>query len=258
MRISIVTLNLYGVPFSHLSTRLNKICNTINRFDVDFISLQQVHTYDVVWQLKRRLPVFKYVSFKPSLLGPQAGLVILSKRPLYDEKLFQFNQANRIFGINVKGALAAQTSTGLAICNTHLSANLEGDWSDTSKYYSMHKEQLTKLGNVIKDYAAHTPIIIAGDFNIAGDSNVFQGFVREVGLKDAFAGDFRPTFHKEFLPSGEPGRRIDQILVTEGSVIKTLQLFDELISFRGVKLAYLSDHMGLYASIEIQLRSMKP
>jgi endonuclease/exonuclease/phosphatase family metal-dependent hydrolase len=235
---------------------LDRICQIINSTDTDIVNLQQVHSYDVLLNLKKRLPNFKYIVFIPALLGPQAGLAVFSRYPFVKNEFMSFNKASRVIGLNTKGVLVATLKNGAILINVHLSANTEGDWSNKSKFYPMHETELLELREIINSKSQETPILLSGDFNIAGDSELFQRFIAETGLNDSLKGDLRPTFHKEFLPAGEPGRRIDQILTT-GRTVETIRLFDEIVSFRGVKMVYLSDHIGLYASIDIASPSMK-
>jgi len=232
----------------------------MSELEPDIINLQQVHTYRALHQLTRRLPSSYYVTYKPSLLGPKAGLVILSQSKPLQSEFCQVNRASRLLGVNVKGVLLVEMA-GLSLCNVHLSANTEGNWSEESvRFYGMHKSQLTKLNNFITTFAKQ-PVIITGDFNVPADSELFESFIAASHLQDAFAKDFKPTFHKEFLPPGEPGRRIDHVLFIDpnkqAKAVKKMRLFDELVPIGGTKLAYLSDHSGLYASIEIALPSMK-
>jgi len=254
MRYKIATLNLYGVPFSSLTARLRRIVEITDMLKVDIFTLQQVHSYDVVWRIKRALPQYKYIYFRPALLGPVAGLCVVSKVPFESAHFYKVTTFNSL-GIKAKG-MQVLRSKQLTVCNVHLSANLDGDWTESSQFYTMHKNELTKITKVMSGEDA--PLIIAGDFNIAGDSILMQEFINEVDLKDAFAGDFRPTFHKEFLPTGESGRRIDQILISKHiQVTETHYTFNELIALRGTRVTFLSDHIGLYASVDISPLSIK-
>lgn len=120
----------------------------------------------------------------------------------------------------------------------------------------MHTQELSKLYKFIEQSHGSHPIVLTDDFNIAGDSVIFQDFIKMSALKDVLSTDFTPTFHKEFLPPGEPGRRIDQILASENAIAYK-HLFNELIGFRGVKTVFLSDHIGVYASIDMAPKSIK-
>lgn len=251
MPVNIITFNIYGVPFSRLTARLERICEIINETDATVINLQQVHTYDVVRQLKRRLSAHKSVYFAPSLLGPCGGLVTFSKLELSGGVFLQVNHASRLLGINAKGMVRVKTKK-FTIYNTHLSANTSGDWSTKSHFYPTHKTELAQVSKIIASQPDNLPAIITGDFNIPRDSQLFERFIRNNDFYDALEGDARPTFHKEFLPPGEPGRKIDHILINSPhkiTVHKKERLFDERLQSKGVKAIFLSDHVGLYASI---------
>jgi endonuclease/exonuclease/phosphatase (EEP) superfamily protein YafD len=86
------------------------------------------------------------------------------------------------------------------LVNTHLLANLDGDWSEQSRYYELHRHQLAALASTVESLAG--PLIVSGDFNIARESSLFEDFVKASRLADAFE-DCPPTFHPEYLPTGK-------------------------------------------------------
>lgn len=210
--------------------------------------MQQVHDYTVLAQLRVRLKDYRCV-FKKSAVGPQAGLVTFSKYHVETSRFTKVNHGSGFVGLFTKGFLYSDLE-GVAIYNIHLSANTDGDWTKSSRFYRVHRSELAILLDTLS-YRANMPIIVTGDFNIAGDSDIFDDFTESSRLNDMLGNDYRPTFHKEFLPEGEPGRRIDQILST-GDKLNTLRLYEDPIKLGGVSLLYPSDHMGLYAKIRIK------
>ena len=103
---------------------------------------------------------------------------------------------------------------GLCVINTHPAANRDGDWSQGSRFYPLHRAQLAVLARVVRGAAA--PAVVCGDFNVDRDSSLFGGFVTGAGLADAFEGSCPATFRAEYLPPGETPHCIDFILTADG------------------------------------------
>lgn len=249
IKTSIFTLNLYGVPFSQLTRRLQYITDEIHRVDAEVLTFQQVHTFDVVWHLKHILPEFRYICYEKGVIGPVAGLVTFAKYPLTRKEFTPVNDAR--LGIFKKGILICSLKNQ-TIVNVHLSANTLGDWTNQSVFYAQHQKELSILSQVISKH--EIPIIIAGDFNIPRDCTLFESFLSDNQLYDALKNDIQPTFRKEFLPIGEPGRRIDHILI-KGRVYQTSYSYicTDALPSKGVRALFPSDHVGLYSSNDIAL-----
>src|SRR5947209_18172182 len=81
---SIASLNTLGIPFlsPYPVDRYIALCQAFERFRVDIINLQEVHTYNLFHLLKKNLPSYPYVAYEPALPGLQGGLVTLSRYPL--------------------------------------------------------------------------------------------------------------------------------------------------------------------------------
>jgi endonuclease/exonuclease/phosphatase family metal-dependent hydrolase len=148
----------------------------------------------------------------------------------------------------LKGALVTRlTHPGLCVVNTHPVANWDGDWSRTSRFYPLHRAQLTALARTAGSIGG--PAAVCGDFNVDRDSSLFGDFMAETGLADAFEGKCPPTFRAEYLPAGKTPRCIDFILTATGVKAESVGLLltgqVELPSGPG----YASDHIGLYANL---------
>ena len=148
----------------------------------------------------------------------------------------------------LKGALVTRLARPeLCVLNTHPVANRDGDWSPAGRFYPLHRAQLAGLAAVVHGTAA--PAVVCGDFNIDRDSSLFSGFVTATGLDDAFEGSCPPTFRAEYLPAGEMPHCIDFILTAGGvkaeSAAVVLAGEETLPGGPG----YVSDHVGLRASL---------
>lgn len=238
--IKIVSFNAHLVPFvRHPYIRVREFSRQTEVINADIVNLQEVHSYDMLRQLHKRLTEFPYVSYKRGLLGPKAGLVTFSK---------EFISINSFKSLSFrKGIIASQLKSGVIVMNVHLVANTDGDWSKGNRFYPQHKAQLDKLNEVI-DRLPHKnqPIILAGDFNLAKTSDLYGYFIKKGRWNDTAPQDFTPTFHSDFLPPDRKPQRIDYILARGGfQVLKTSLLFGSKI-----KDLYLSDHLGVFAELK--------
>jgi endonuclease/exonuclease/phosphatase family metal-dependent hydrolase len=226
--------------------------------DADVVCLQEVLTWWHLRLLVRAMPSFRRVSYRSSAAGPAGGLVTFSRPPASGTVYRGFGRPPRVPGLPMrtvlqmgrKGALVTRLdSPGCSVINTHPASNYDGDWSPANRFYPMHRAQLNALTAVLRD--TDGPVVVCGDFNIDRDSALFGDFVRDTGLTDAFCGTCPPTFRAEFLPAGETPHCIDFILTTD--TVKATDaslLFADKQPLRG-GLAFLSDHIGLYARLSL-------
>jgi endonuclease/exonuclease/phosphatase family metal-dependent hydrolase len=226
-RLTIASLNTRGIPVvgSQLAERYGAIADAFEAAAVDVVSFQEVLTYYHLRLLTRRMPSFRYVSYRPSAF---ATLPRLTR-----------------FKASLKGTLLTRLAQPrMCVVNTHLLANVDGDWSESSRFYAVHQGQLAALTRVVGSLS--DPSVVCGDFNIARDSTLHRDFMIDTRLVDAFGGQCPPTFHAQYLGPGESPHCIDFILIA-GSSIKVesadLMFTDKLPMSGGP--AYVSDHMGL-------------
>jgi endonuclease/exonuclease/phosphatase family metal-dependent hydrolase len=132
--------------------------------------------------------------------------------------------------------------------------NWDGDWSSTNRYAPMHRQQLSRLAGVVTGLPG--PAVVCGDFNVPGGSVFGADLLATTGLVDAFADDPTPTYRaEEFIGPGIPGHRIDLILTTPSVRVthRALILTDKHPFPAGP--AYLSDHLGIRASLDVAMGS---
>lgn len=106
----------------------------------------------------------------------------------------------------------------VTIVNTHPTAKSDGDWSSSNRFYPVHRGQLARLARIVK--ALPIPAIVCGDFNVAGDSALFQDFLSDTGLADASDGRCPPLFHAAYLSPGRSQHCIDFILVPDSVTVE--------------------------------------
>ncbi|WP_433161030.1 endonuclease/exonuclease/phosphatase family protein [Kribbella sp. CA-247076] len=238
--LTLATLNTRGIPVvgSQLPARFRKIAGFFEESDVEVVNLQEVLTYYHLRLLVRRLRSYPFVSYRRSLVGPAGGLVTFSRRPIEASTYHRFRA--------LKGTLVTRFSFGYVV-NTHPTANPDGDWSESNRFYKLHREQLATLTDVID--ALPGPAAVGGDFNVARDSKLFHDFITTTHLTDAFAGACPPTFHAAYLPPGRTAHCIDFVLVTGTVRVESTDLIlpEPLATSSGP--VHVSDHLGLRATL---------
>jgi sphingomyelin phosphodiesterase 2 len=257
-RVSVVSLNTRGVPVagSYLPGRYAVIGEAVEAGDADVACFQEVFSWWHLRLLARRMRSFGHASFRPSLAGPAGGLVTFSRLPVAATVYQRFGMPPDAPGISraarfraaLKGALVTRLARpGLCIVNTHPVANRDGDWSETGRFYPLHRAQLGVLAEVVRGVPA--PPVVCGDFNIDRDSALFGGFAAGAGLADAFEGNCPATFRAEYLPAGETPHCIDFILTGAGVKAEAASvMFTGTVPLPGGP-GYVSDHVGLRASL---------
>jgi endonuclease/exonuclease/phosphatase family metal-dependent hydrolase len=257
-RLAVVTLNTRGVPItgSRLAPRYAAIGAALAAGNADVVCFQEVITWWHLRLLWPRMRSFPHVSFRASRAGPAGGMVTFSRLPVAGTVYHPFGAPPEAPGISrgirlragLKGALETRlASPGLSVVTTHPVANWDGDWSRENRFYPLHRAQLTILAQVMRDIGG--PAVLCGDFNLARDSSLFDDFMAETGLGDAFEGECPPTFRAEFLPPGKPPHCIDFILTAGGVKAEAATVvFTEKEPMPGGP-GYVSDHVGLRASL---------
>jgi hypothetical protein len=257
-QLTVVSLNTRGIPLagSHLAGRYAAIGAKLDTGDADVVCFQEVLSYWHLRLLVKGMRSFRQVSYRPSLPGPAGGLVTFSRLPVSGTAYRGFGIPPQAPGVRrrirlqaaLKGALVTRLARpGPCVINTHPIANWDGDWSEANRFYPLHRAQLDALARVVR--RAPAPAVVCGDFNVDRDSTLFSGFIDGTGLTDAFGGGCPPTFRAEYLPPGEMPHCIDFILTTDGVRTEAATLLftekEPLPDGPG----YVSDHIGLRASL---------
>jgi len=121
-------------------------------------------------------------------------------------------RARNAVNTRLQGVLTVELSgLGVVVANTHLTANKDGDWSSTNRYFPFQRAQLELL------YASlpqRVLTILTGDFNIASDGPLYPRIVHDGVWRDPFAATDLVTYHPEF-PSvhraADPARRAPDV-----------------------------------------------
>jgi endonuclease/exonuclease/phosphatase family metal-dependent hydrolase len=271
--ISLLSFNVFGSPFhaqrvirtlftTNIYKRFTYLANSLNTSDIDILALQEVNTYRQLFFLKKRLSNYPYVYYKRYLQGPKGGVVFFSRRACTDVNYVSFRKSgvywNKSFIAHLlrRGLLTVNVAgIPATLVNTHLTHNLEHDWTARKGIRSIHDSQIAQIithlnQKKIQDRA----IVLIGDFNIPKDSQLFEQFVRHAKLKDVFEEQTKTTYHEEYTFKDIPLGRIDHIfLFPNEEKVKVLEkehMFEDKVTLENGKQSYLSDHIGLYTKIK--------
>ncbi len=282
-QLSLISFNTLGVPVisTNLSERYVALADTINNTDANVLAFQEVHTYVHLHILKKLLhKEFPYLCYKKFIYGPQGGLVVFSKFPLELESFNRFSKRgtfknSTFYGkFIMNGILICRfKDLPLAIINTYLTTNPNKTWDSEGIFKTIQESQITDINTAlenIKDKGLMA--IIAGDFNFLKTSAQYERFVKTNKAKDIFENFSLPTYlkgrkslkflwrvkfiDKFFVFNAKESGRVDYIFVVDQSnkvaIKETKHLFDEKITLFNGKESYLSDHIGLYAKLDIK------
>lgn len=242
-----------------IARRLPETIKILKQQNAEIIALQEIHTYLVLNFFKKKLTEYPYIAYKKYLYGPRGGLVIFSKTPLNDIEYFDFKKrgayTNSSFVAHLikNGVLSCRIDNQpLYLLNTHLTPNLDFNWTEKNRFYNYINAQLHQITELVKQIVSDgNKVIIAGDFNTSKDSMLYKRFLSNSNLIDVFAESDFPTLHQDYLAKNKAARRIDYIFLTDGKVIKKDHLFTKRVILGNGKLRYLSDHIGLRADLYI-------
>ncbi|WP_432890613.1 endonuclease/exonuclease/phosphatase family protein [Kribbella sp. CA-245084] len=266
-QLTVATLNTRGLPLkgTRVAGRFAAIAAELDSSKIDLVCLQELFDYYHLRLLRKGMPSFPHVAYRPSLAGPRGGLVTLSRQPLSDTAYTRLPHASRRSGLPVRARVNALHSGLLAVrladsrvrvLNVHPTANTDGDWSEQNRFRQLQGDQLTALGQVVA--ADMSTTVVCGDFNVARISTLHRALQQQTGLRDAFDGQCPPTFHAEYLPPGSTAQCIDFILVNNAIEVNDVDLLftdkHPLPSGPG----YLSDHLGLLARLELPTPTPSP
>ncbi len=262
--ISILTFNTCGVGFfkRNFFDKTREIANIINKENLDIINFQEVIFYRHLRHLREFLPSFPYVVYKPSLLGPRAGLVTFSRLPLEMVRFQRFRKNGDFYNLSVihmlaqRGMLISQltSNTDITVINTHFSSNMSNQWVKENHYTKVLRLQIKELGRLIRSNEGKF-YLIGGDFNIPKKSGLYSDLIAE-NLVDIFKDIDKATHLGDLFFDNASHLQVDYIFVSHDSRLQVAVsgrkfLFDQKIAF-GSQKEYLSDHVGLATWIEVR------
>ncbi|WP_433475300.1 endonuclease/exonuclease/phosphatase family protein [Spirillospora sp. CA-142024] len=230
--------------------RMGVLAELIEQADYDVVCLQEVISPRVLALLRRTAASYPHIACVPRFPLVRGGLVTLSRHPVTRRHFEPFTLVRpaRPEWLLSKGALFTRIRLPggfLTVVNTHLSANMDMDWSPSNAYTKVEESELRELAAAVNRIDRAEPLVAMGDFNVPRDSDYFQGFLSTTGLRDALAGDNEPTYRPEYADIGA----IDQLVVRPGLEATTRLVFKEEVRLPNGRSAVLSDHYGIEATL---------
>lgn len=227
--------------------RMDALAGLLDRSGYDVVCLQEVISPLILAALRRGTRSYPHLARGWTFPIVRGGLVTLSRRPVTRVHYHPFTPARpaRPEWLLNKGALFTRVQLPggyLTVVNTHLSANMDMDWSPSNAYTKVEQAELRQLADAINRIPRAEPLVAMGDFNVPRDSGYFQTFASVTGLQDAMDGSTEPTYRPEYADIGA----IDQLLVRPPLEAKTRLVFKEKPNLDG-RPTPLSDHYGIEA-----------
>jgi endonuclease/exonuclease/phosphatase family metal-dependent hydrolase len=265
-KISLLTFNTLGTPIfaPDIIKRDSKIATLINEASYDVVCLQELFTYIQLAIFKKKLTNYPYCVYEKNLFGPRGGLVIFSKHPLVEKSDFSYSHPKGAFvpfytTLAQPGMLSAIVKPfAIRIVTTHLSSDNEHNLTPKNKLYNLIRSQSEEAANVINRYTKQAEsVVVAGDFNIAKGSVLYQSFLQNTALTDIYAKEVQPTYDPERVQFfyRAPADRCDFIFIDPREKrIRTETLsyaFQKQEYLSNGKKSHLSDHIGLFCILEI-------
>ncbi len=254
-RLSLVSLNVFGIPFFLSWRRLQSLASRIDRLGPDVICLQEVQQNAYTGLLARSLPHHPHRATFPHVYAPKGGLETHSRMPFLQTRFVLYKDRGLRYVITFsdwglyKGVLVCQLQVGnlpVFVLNTHLNANYIGIWSLANPLTRMQQRQIETIATVLDGLRGDALVILCGDFNFPRSAFLYEELICRNGLVDPLRDDPRPTYRPfPFVPSGW-NVSLDYLLLRlpsgrEFSVKPDIQALDnEVVSSGGGK--FLTDH----------------
>jgi endonuclease/exonuclease/phosphatase family metal-dependent hydrolase len=185
----------------------------------------------------------------------------LSRWPIVDQKYAVYRVRNarnrlRVDWLLRKGLLIVRVEIDghpVAVVNTHLKPNVDGDWSRSNRHSLALQAELHQLAGELAGIDARVLVLVMGDFNVPRDSWLFDEFLANTALQDVMAGDTRPTYRP--AQGLSTTQAIDHLLVrpplSHQVVAQPRLAFEEPTLLSNKRFIHLSDHYGIESSIEL-------
>jgi endonuclease/exonuclease/phosphatase family metal-dependent hydrolase len=265
MKLNLLTFNTLGTPFfaPHIAKRYKKTAELIQAQDVDVVCFQEVFSHYNRLLFDRWMRAFPYKVYKPFTLGLHGGLAIYSKIPLTFESFHVYSYPQGMYipaytRLARSGILITKfTGVPLRLATTHLSSDVVHNLTPQNKFYKLVSCQLEQVVDIFENLSKHEALLMTGDFNISNDSALYDSFLSRTDVQDLFRGDMTPSYAPDRIPYIYPAQtteRIDFMFYKgreKAKVSKKERVFVEKVGEKNGKPFYLSDHMGLRATIEI-------
>jgi endonuclease/exonuclease/phosphatase family metal-dependent hydrolase len=250
-------LTLNALMRGDVRLRLHALGRILLQSGYDLVLLQEVLLRSHAGLVRRLAAHYPHRAWSGSVLL-HGGLMLLSRHPLRAARFTRHPRAGppRREHLMGKGAqlVVVETPRGpLAVANTHLSANRDGDWSPGNRYTRVHRVELGHLAGELDRQDPALPVVVAGDLNVPRRSVALAEFLAATGLTDPLAGDAEPTFRP--TPRWPRPPAFDHVLIRPAPgrplTARAAPVFREAVPWPGGRSGFLSDHYGVEAVLTL-------
>ena len=220
-QFSLLSLNIFGIPFFLSWGRLVRLTKLLERLDPTVICLQEIQQNAYAPLLIQRLPTYPYQAIFPHIYAPKGGLGTFSRMPLIQQRFEPYLDRGLRFFITFadwalfKGVLVVLLQVegvDVFVLNTHLNANYSGDWHHKNPLALVQLRQVQKLSALLEEMPAEALIVLCGDLNFPRASFLYEELVSRNGLTDPLRDDPRPTYRPFPLVPASWKTSLDYIL----------------------------------------------
>lgn len=248
--MKIISLNLAWTLFAGINARrIITALKTILDAQADIVFLQEVGSYHILSVIEKCVTAEYQVLYRPRLLGPAGGLVILTKATTYSVLPYNYFSKTK-FGLlgGIFTTLIINNVYGeqFSLTNVHLTPDHSGTWSRPS-YINSKKKELCKIEQHVAEHKHATHSIVAGDFNAPLNSHLVQYIISDLDHVNVFDGKNSPTFNENFLKSDRLAAEIDYIFIRSNA---TPHIYNRQIIFSDTDNKPFSDHGMLVVEID--------
>jgi endonuclease/exonuclease/phosphatase family metal-dependent hydrolase len=258
----VLTFNTYNTRLvGQLGPRRRALGEILNRSTLDVVCLQEILWRRNLAELREICTTYSHAAYAAQGPAITGGLVTLSRWPVVEHRYvaYQVRTARRRPRLDWflrKGLLITRFEIAghpVTVVNTHLLANVDGDWSLTNRHSFALQAELYQLGAEVATVDASMAMLVMGDFNVPRDSWLLDEFLTMTGLRDVLAGDTRPTYRP--TPGLRTTRALDHLLVRPSPSHKVVAhaklAFEEPVLLPDDRPVHLSDHCGIECLIEL-------
>lgn len=263
MRLKLLTYNTLGTPFfaPDIAKRYKKITELLNQSDIDVVCFQEIFSHYNRYWMDKGLTNFPYRIYKPFTLGLSGGLAIYSKLPIELQTYYRYTYAKNIHVppytlLARSGILVGKfKNIPLTLATTHLASDTVHTVTPKNRLFPLINTQADQAADMVNSLAQKGNVLIAGDFNVNSETEIYQTFLKKTKAKDLFQGDQTPSYAFDRIPYIYPAKtskRIDFIFYKGKMKIKTEKpelMFADKVDFQNSKASYLSDHTALKITI---------
>jgi endonuclease/exonuclease/phosphatase family metal-dependent hydrolase len=255
---SVLSLNVFGLPFFLGWRRLARLARQLNRYPVTVVCLQELQQNAYASLLARSLKAYPYKVVQRNIVAPKGGLGVFSRLPLGRQHFEVYEDHGLRWIISLadwalyKGILVTHLpyqEQEIVLLNTHLNANYTGDWRRQNPLARVQQRQVQQLTRLIQQLPAQALIVVCGDFNFPRTSFLYEELISDSGLTDPLAGDERATYRPLPLVPSRWKIPLDYVLVRDPGW-KNFQLQADVLAVEDStpgrsRQRFLTDHYAL-------------